>query len=190
MLIVLHHFYQYYSVGVMLINTRYPRSYKKSSSTQLSKHCLISSYTRNSQSYGYYSYHDYYWWVWVVWVTCACILNFKLHNYNKHHAYIRVNTGFTFAPESQNITVGGTAQFICECTDGDVVWRIDGQSANDVNIVTASQGGVYTLTMINVQLTYNGSEIQCRAMFDDSRDFRFTSPAILQLQGIRVCPRP
>ena len=69
-----------------------------------------------------------------------------------------------------------------------MVWRIDGQSVNGINIVTASQGGVYTLTMINVQLTYNGSEIQCRAIFDDSRELEFTSPAILQLQGILVCP--
>ena len=69
-----------------------------------------------------------------------------------------------------------------------MVWRIDGQSVNGINIVTASQGGVYTLTMINVQLTYNGSEIQCRAIFDDSRDLEFTSPAILQLQGILFCP--
>ena len=91
-------------------------------------------------------------------------------------------------PESQNATIGGTAQFTCERTGGDVVWRIDGQPVNDVNVVATNRGGVYTLTFLNASQKYNGSEIQCKAlMFDDARVSEFTSPAILQLQGVCHC---
>ena len=98
---------------------------------------------------------------------------------------MHVNKGFTLVPESQNITVGATAQFTCQCRDGDVVWRIDSRPISNFHGVTiTSQGGFHTLTITNT-LAYNSSEIQCRAMFDDySREPEFTTPAILQLQGM------
>ena len=57
---------------------------------------------------------------------------------------------------------------------------------NDVDVVATSRGGVYTLTFLNASQNYNGSEIQCKAMFD-ARAPELTSPAILQLQGVCVC---
>ena len=68
-----------------------------------------------------------------------------------------------------------------------MVWRIDGQSVNDVNVMATNQAGVYTLTFLNASQKYNGSEIQCKAMFEDTRAPEFTSTAILQLQGVFVC---
>ena len=66
-----------------------------------------------------------------------------------------------------------------------MVWRINGQSVNNLpDVTTASERGVHTLTITNARRKYNNSEIQCKAVFDDGRVPEFTSPAILLLQGI------
>ena len=67
-----------------------------------------------------------------------------------------------------------------------MVWRINGQSVNNLHgVTTASERGVHILTIRNARRKYNRSEIQCKAVFDeDGRVPEFTSPAILLLQGI------
>ena len=67
-----------------------------------------------------------------------------------------------------------------------MVWRIGGQSVNNLpDVTTASEGGVHTLTITNARRKYNNSEIQCKVVFDeDGRIPEFTNPAILLLQGI------
>ena len=89
---------------------------------------------------------------------------------------------------SQNVTIGATVQFSCQHRDGDVGWRIDGETVNRlVSVSTRSEGGIHTLTIRNVSAYYynNGAEIQCVVgSFDGGRKPESTSPAILLLQGL------
>lgn len=96
---------------------------------------------------------------------------------------IHENKGFTLSPASQIILLEATATFTCQHRDGDVAWRINGQQVNDRNIMITNTEGLHTLTIKNASSTYNGSEVWCRASFDDGRESEFTTPAILQLQG-------
>ena len=69
-----------------------------------------------------------------------------------------------------------------------MVWRINRQPVTSFHdVIATSQGGLHTLTITNSSM-YNGSEIQCKVMFDDGsrRKPEFTSPAILLLQGMCV----
>lgn len=93
---------------------------------------------------------------------------------------------FTEVPLSLNLTNGETAVFVCRHPIADhISWNIT-PSGHYEQFEPTTIGGVYMLrAYLRDGVDYNGTIIQCRALFNDDLTLLIiTEPAILQVQGM------
>ena len=78
------------------------------------------------------------------------------------------------------------ATFNCQCLSCDAItWRLNGALLNRINSpnITTSSNGTIRLLSIGTLLEYNGTTVQCVAIFVDGSPPIFTPPVTLLIQG-------
>ena len=93
------------------------------------------------------------------------------------------------------------ATFVCQHLSCDAItWRVNGKLLNRINLpdITISSNGTIRLLSIGTLLEYNGTTVECVAVFLDGTPPLSTLPVTLLIQGIAiyvivyisVCPSP
>ena len=102
--------------------------------------------------------------------------------------YIHVlYTGFIVVPLSQNVTVGTTVSFHCQHSTGSIFWNINSTRTEDFPSVSIKgENGLYTLTITEPSLEFNGTEIRYLAYLTN-RNSELAMIATLLLQGWCSC---
>ena len=76
------------------------------------------------------------------------------------------------------------ATFYCQhLSSVGIYWLVNGTSVNSQNINTSSSGAMHTLS-IGTLVEYNGTTVQCLALFFDGTPPLSTLPVTLLIQGI------
>ena len=112
-------------------------------------------------------------------------------------AYIHNCLVFEEVPKSQQVSVGDSATFRCRHQSADTIrWRVDhtlitANPSPDITPTTVREGGhvVHTLTIV-ARPEYNGTVVECVAMFDDHTPDEDTLPAVLHVLGMIDLPKP
>ena len=79
------------------------------------------------------------------------------------------------------------ATFYCLCLSCDIIaWLVNGTSLNRINLpnITISVNGTIRSLSIGTLLEYNGTTVQCVALFLDGTPPLPTLPVTLLIQGI------
>jgi hypothetical protein len=78
----------------------------------------------------------------------------------------------------------GVALFHCRYNGSDdIIWRVNGTSPTTPNI-NESRGFNYSSLTIASLLNFNGSTIECGAIFYNGSPLQFTPPILLLVQGL------
>ena len=104
------------------------------------------------------------------------------------------SSAFEEVPKTQEVSDGDSAVFRCRHGSADTIrWRVDHTliSANppaDITPNTVREGDhvVHTLTIVGCP-QYNGTIVECVAMFDDHSPDEQTAPAVLLVRGMIPC---
>lgn len=86
------------------------------------------------------------------------------------------------------MTEGRTALFHCRHPTADIIgWRINGTSPSSFNfpvsdVVSSIEGEKHTLS-INARSIYNGSIVECVAIFLDGQQQQISTAAVLIIQS-------
>ena len=88
-------------------------------------------------------------------------------------------------PTSVNVTLGSTATFSCEVTNGSVNWQINGSLLSHLNAQDISQNHVGYTFFLYVPATekYNNTVVQCLAARNVGEN-EYSDPAVLRVQGM------
>lgn len=89
---------------------------------------------------------------------------------------------FTEVPQTVNVTAGNDAVFRCLHSDAEFYgWRIDGRSARTANLSEVSvQSNMLTILALP---EYNGTVVECIALYSDGTPSQTSPPALLIVQG-------
>ena len=102
-----------------------------------------------------------------------------------------VTPQFATTPTSVNVTLGSTATFSCEVTNGSVTWQINGSLLSQLNARDISQNHVQYTYFLYVPATeeYNNTVVVCSAAIIVGEDVH-SDPAVLRVQGMsRTCTK-
>lgn len=102
---------------------------------------------------------------------------------------------FEEVPRSQQVSNGDSATFRCHHQSADTIrWRVDhalitANPSPDITPTIVREGDhiVHTLTIV-ARPEYNGTVVECVAMFDDHTPDEQTAPAVLHVLGMKDLP--
>ena len=100
-----------------------------------------------------------------------------------------ITLGFTVTPSSITVGVNNVAVFRCQHQSAQSIsWRVNGSSVSGNTDITPStnraQDGSLTYTlMILARPTYNGTEVECIALFLDSQPEVSPTATLIIIEG-------
>ena len=97
-------------------------------------------------------------------------------------------------PVSINTTLNSTVIFTCEAIADELTFRVNGEPANDVDVMnkgftitTSSTGGTLRGELRAIAYDFNNNTIiRCRALSDDPPVIFFSNTSVLMIQGLCV----
>ena len=102
---------------------------------------------------------------------------------------------FIEVPFPLNVTIGKDAEFRCKHANADFIsWRVNGTSLDRVPLpdviiatnLTTDGIPIHTLT-VTANPQYNGTVVECVALFISVQPFELTPPVTLRIQGTEYC---
>ena len=94
-------------------------------------------------------------------------------------------------PVSINTTLNSTVNFTCEAIADELTFRVNGEPANDADVMNKGFTVITSGTRGELQAKAydfnNNTNIRCRASTDNPPAIFFSNTAVLMIQGLCVC---
>ena len=90
-------------------------------------------------------------------------------------------------PQTRNVTAGSEVEFRCQHSEADFIgWRVNNVSVRNSPLPGVSQSQAGTALTILALPEYNGTVVECVALFLDGSQPEYSPPVYLIVEGIVV----